>query len=376
MTTPTGKGLPARVLRRLRVRSQRLHTAASHDDAGSAAVVRGVTALQAQDARAAALGVRARSGGLMADDVVRAQVDERSIVRAWCMRGTLHLVPADQLRQLLAIFGPVFIRRARRRMAQLGLDDATVRGALPRIRVLLGETAPSTRHDIADALAAQGVPIDRDGQAPVHLVRRACLAGIAVETGTRDDEPVYGLLDQWLPGEPDTDRAAALAALARRYLSAHQPAGRDDFAAWSGLPVADVRAGWRAVADEAAPVDADRRLWCLADARDATDDGGTPSVRLLPAFDGYLLGYARRTHAVAPQHAQAVHPGGGIIRPTVLRDGTCVATWRIDRSRRLGRVIIRPFVALSDHVTAALDAEVADVGRFLGHRLVLDIEPS
>ncbi len=259
-------------------------------------------------------------------------------------------------------------------MTELGLDDGTIRRALPRIRELLSGPDPLTRHEIAGALATRGVQIDRAGQAPIHLVRRACLEGIAVEVGTRDGEPVYHLLDGWLPGEPCADRSAALARLARRYLDAHQPAGLGDFAGWSGLPAADVRAGWRAVAGDMTAFDAGGRLWCLGEPPPADGDRDEPTVRLLPAFDGYLLGYADRTHAVDDEHAAAVHPGGGIIRPTLVVDGVCVATWRIDRPRRVGRVVVRPLVALSSTVIGGLSTEVADIGRFLGQSMEVEFE--
>ncbi len=361
-------------VRAQRTRSQRLHAGAAHDRADVATVVREVAAIQAQDGRAALLGVRVRSGALVAGDVSTARALDRSIVRAWCMRGTLHLVPAGQLRELLAVFGPVFIHRSKRRLAQLGLDEDVCRRALPRVREVLGASGPLTRHEIAEALTNEGVAIDRDGQAPVHLVRRACLEGIAVETVARDGEPAYQLLDDWLPGDPCDDRAAALANLARRYLSAHQPAGVDDFATWSGLPAADVRAAWRALAGDLIATDADRQLWRLPEESPHAEAGGATSVRLLPAFDNYLLGYRERSHAVDPARWPAVHPGGGIIRPTVMLDGSCVATWRIDRSHRLGRVVVRPLGALPARATEGLRAEVDDVGRFLGAPLDLDFD--
>ena len=61
-------------------------------------VVRLVAGLQAQDAPAAALGVRARLAGVTASAVERARFEERSVARIWCMRGTLHLVPAEDAR--------------------------------------------------------------------------------------------------------------------------------------------------------------------------------------------------------------------------------------------------------------------------------------
>ena len=82
-------------------------------------------------------------------------------------------------------------------------------------------------------------------------------------------------------------------------------------------------------------------------------------VRLLPALDTYLLGYRTREFALAPEHARAVHPGGGWISPTVTVDGRVVGTWRLQPN---GTVAIAPF----DELPPDVDAEAADVRRFLG----------
>ena len=73
---------------------------------------------------------------------------------------------------------------------------------------------------------------------------------------------------------------------------------------------------------------------------------------LLPAFDPYLLGWRDRSFAVAPEHARTVHPGGGIIRATMVADGRVVGTWRRDR----GRVLLEPFAPLPRRVRGAFEA--------------------
>lgn len=86
-------------------------------------------AVQAQDPQAAALGLRTRTSGLTREALARALETERSLVRGWFMRGTLYLVPAAEVRPLLALLGPVLLRRSARRYRELGLDDATLQRA-------------------------------------------------------------------------------------------------------------------------------------------------------------------------------------------------------------------------------------------------------
>ena len=89
-------------------------------------------------------------------------------------------------------------------------------------------------------------------------------------------------------------------------------------------------------------------------------------VRLLPAFDTYLLGYRRRDLAVSPPLQHRLQRGGGWLHPAVVVDGRAVAAWSLRRSGLRGRLAVEPFEALTKAVRAGVDNEVADVGRFLG----------
>ena len=215
------------------------------------------------------------------------------------MRGTLHLVAAEDVPLMLAVFAPVHLARGQRRLTQLGLPPELAERSTAEAAAVL-EEGPLTRHELAARLRERGVPVDAEGQAPIHVVRRAALAGVLIEVG----EGRYGAFD---PG-PLPDRDAAVAELARRYAAAHAPATAEDFAAWSGLPAADVRGAWRDVEPPAGE----------------PEEGG---VRLLPAFDEWLLGWASRDLVLPRAHAGEVLRGG-IIRAVAIADGRVFATWR------------------------------------------------
>ena len=98
-----------------------------------------------------------------------------------------------------------------------------------------------------------------------------------------------------------------------------------------------------------------------------------PVVRLLPSFDTYLLGYRGRDFAVGPLHAKRINAGGGIVHPTVLVDGRARGTWRTQRRRDTLEVTLEPFDPLSPESKPGLEAEVADIGRFLDLKSTLRI---
>ena len=176
----------------------------------------------------------------------------------------------------------------------------------------------------------------------------------------------------WPIGWPWDRRSPAEEAvieLARRYLAAFGPAGPEDWAAWSGLLLTEGRAAWQALADELIAVEAAGRPAWLLTAQQMWLDAPPPAapvVRLLGGYDTYLLGYRTRDLVLAPAYARRIHPGGGIIHPALLVDGAVVGTWRLTRHRAGVEITVTPFAPLAPAVLPLLDAEAADMARFLG----------
>jgi hypothetical protein len=308
--------------------------------------VRTALAIQAQDTRSSRLGVRARSEGLVVGDVIRACDEERSVVRTWAMRGTLHMLAAEDVRWIVGLLGPEVLRRYERRRAGLGLTPDVCARILAAIPSVLGG-GPLSRAELVDALNVRGAGIDTSGQAPAHAVLLASASGLTCRGPDRSaDEPTYVLLDDWVAPEAPRERDAALAELARRFRAAHGPSDAADLRYWSGMPAADARRAWRLAGPPPPPPPED----------------GPPPPRLLPAFDGVLLGHRDRTPLVRPADAPKLTSGSWIL-PTVVAGGRAVGTWRRDR----GEVVLQPFASRLPRGSArALQAEVADVGRFLG----------
>jgi hypothetical protein len=360
--------LSAAHLRWLRLRAQGL--AGESATGGVAAVVRDRGGVQAQDATAAGLAVRARQPDLSAAGLVEARETSRSVVCTWAMRGTLHLVATADIDWLLPLLGPVAARRYAGRWLSLGLDDATYARAWAALRAALAHSGPLTRGEIVAALAQRDVRLQ--GQALPHLICRAALEGHVCIGPMHGAKPTYVLLDDWLHRASRgrrLSRERALAALARRYLAGYGPAGVDDFATWSGLPRQEARSGLQAIGTELVAVDAaGSQAWLLQTQVGWLREGPlcSPSVRLLPGYDPYLLGYRRRDLVVSAAHARLIHPGGGVLHPTLTVDGQAGGTWRWhDRPGEL-IVEVSPFQPLPAPVLAALEGEASAVIRYLG----------
>lgn len=348
-------------LRALRAGAQLLHRPEPRLPA--AEVVHRLVGVQAQALAPAALALRARTAGPTAVDVDVARVQERSIVRTWAMRGTLHLVAAEDVHWLRALLAPSCLPGAHRRLRQLGVERGGAEKAVSLIREFLTTEGPLTRAEIADRLAPHGIATG--GQAAFHLLRLAVLEGVACMGPDRDSEPAFVPLPDWVGPQRSREPQAALRELVRRYLAAYGPARPEDFAAWSGLRLTLAREAWGDLAElvEVQVEVEGSRMWLLRS--QAGERAPRGLVRLVPSFDTSLLGYRGRDLALPAAHAHRVFPGGGWLHPAVLLDGRAIATWRTDRRASGLRLTVEPFSRLDPALAPALDAEAADVARFL-----------
>jgi hypothetical protein len=331
-------------LRRARVAAQLLH----RPDRRPAVVdlVGRLLAIQAQDIGATPLALRARARDLTLADV-RAAREDRSVVRAWGPRCTLHLVTAADLPWLTALHVPQAVTGSMRRLAQEGVTGGVQTLARVVDRALDGQ-GPLSKAELGERLARHGVPAK--GQAIVHMAVLGAAHGMVVLGPDRQGKPSYVHTGDWIgrPLDLRIDRPAALVELARRYLMAHAPAAPEDLAAWSGLPLADCRQAFTGVGDDLVRVQPGD-LWRP---RTAPRPTRVP-VRLLPAYDEYLLGWRDRSLILDKAHTSSVWPGGGVLRPTVMSDGRIVGRWR-------GNAVD----LFDDCDAAALAAEQRDVARF------------
>jgi hypothetical protein len=346
-------------IRRLRTAAQHLHRPRRRSVVD---LVRHLTGIQAQVLSAAGLALRARTEGLTAEHVDRARLVDRSIVLTWAMRGTLHLIAAEDYGWLQPLVIKGGVANAHRRLKEEGVPADQPAKAVGLIARMLGQEGPLVRSEIAERLRRQG--IRTEGQAIAHLVWLAAAQGVICYGPDRDGERCFVLVRDWLGKQEAMQPEAALAELAVRYLTAHAPASPADMAFWSGLRLTDVKRAWTEIQDRLVTTETDRGpRWALRSHEGTAPPPGL--VRLLPAFDEYLLGWKERDVVVPAQHLTQVNRGGGWIHPVVLFDGRVVATWRKEGDG----LEIRPFTRLAPAVRRGGEIEIRDISRFLGKGL-------
>jgi hypothetical protein len=362
---------------RLRMRAQLL-THEPEESYGVAKIVQNVGGLQAQDSDAMALAVGVRGEELTTDDVAHALAEERTVVRTWGVRGTLHLLATKDLGWLLPLIGPVFQAASSRRLLELDLDDNTLTRGVAALRELLQGRGPMTKSEILYAL--QQRDIEPEGQAFIHLIRHAALGGVLCLGPDRGSKATYVLLSDWAKlGKPLSIEKAYM-TLTRRYLEAYAPTTPEDMGAWSGLPMVEIRKAWQTLKSVLLEVEVNGSpAWMLHSQATWLDEvrepdlEAEPVVRLLPAFDIFLLGYKKRDLILPPAYIKQVNAGGGMLKPVLLVNGRVVGTWKSYRKGDGLEVSVKMFEELEEDVHAALDEAGQKSGQFLQKEITVGI---
>lgn len=329
--------------------------------------VQAVIGVNAQLPSAMALSLRARVEGLTTHEIEKAQFEERNVVRTWCMRGTLHLLPAANLEWLLGSINPAQIQAGWRWLQKRGgLERDRAAQVLEAARTILKDNGPLTRNHLMETLAARyGPDVKSAAAGVVHLNGMLGQICFGPDHGAH---PTYAELESWLGRGVKDSLEPDLVRVARHYLRGYGPAAPHDLAGWWGMGLTQAKAAWAQLGEELVEVNAaGERGWMLQADLPALEDLQPPdqSVRLLPAFDTYLLGYKHRDFAVAPKYQGRVFHGGEIA-PTILIDGFAAGTWRYARSGKRMRIRATPFSAFTPEMRDGISAEAQDIGRFYG----------
>lgn len=168
-------------------------------------------------------------------------------------------------------------------------------------------------------------------------------------------------MDRWLPGGmPELPARAARAGLVRAWLAAFGPGTVADLRWWTGWTAASVRQALADVGPVEVALDGGTGLVLPGD--DAPVPPPEPWVALLPALDPTPMGWYGRDWYLGP-HAPALFDRSGNVGPTVWCDGRVVGGWA---QRPDGEVVYRLLEDIGSQASAAVDAEAAALGKWVG----------
>lgn len=272
-----------------------------------------------------ALGIRS-TGSPTLSEVDRAFAQGR-LVRSWTMRGTLHIIPAADVRWVLSVTGDRQRQQVAGRHRELGIDAQLLRRVEAALSVKLADGG-RTRAQLLDDIAALG--IDPTAQRGVHIIGALCVDAVLVQgpvvsrEGAVGREQLFVLADGYLPEAAAPDDA--LAELFVRYIDGHGPAGVADFAWWSGLTLGSAREALERGRHRVVEVDDGLFVSAARPRRAARADDWR--MLALPMFDEYYISYADRSPVADAEARESIGPGrNGMVRASLLSAGRIVGAW-------------------------------------------------
>src|SRR5438034_5579338 len=198
---------------RLRLRNQQI---AQHDFRTPAELVSHLGAVQAQDFAGGKWAIGLRLPNATGADIEGAIAD-RSIIRTWPMRGTLHFVPAADVRWMLALTALRVVAGQAGRYRQLELDERVFDAARSVLVKALSGGKELTRQTIYRLLEQSGIKLDGGRRLDAGQTRGLHVLGDHAQTGLicygrhQGKQPAFALLDEWIPPARLLDRDEALA---------------------------------------------------------------------------------------------------------------------------------------------------------------------
>jgi hypothetical protein len=335
-------------------------------------VVRDHVAVQAQVIGSAELAIHARVERMTRGDVRNALWRDRTLVKTWAMRGTLHLVASDELPELVAALGtrinwlrPVWLRYFEvTKEEMLALQDG--------IGDVLTDK-PMTRAALGDALAnhlGNAAFADRVTSSWGTFLKPAASRGFLC-FGPEDGRNVT-FVDprEWLGREMPEPSEDAIGVVIERQLAAFPGSSKGELARWWGVQGgAPLRKPIASLGDRVVEVLADgtKVLVRSDDVAELANIDPSTAVRLLPGFDPYTLSLQKEAEPLLPlARRPLVSRTAGWISQVVIVGGAVAATWT--HEVRKGRLAIQvaPWRRLTKAERLAVDDDAARIGAFLG----------
>jgi len=296
-------------------------------------------------------------------DVERALAD-RTIIRTWPMRGTLHFVAAADARWMLELLTPrIVANNGRLLLRYFDIDESVFARSKDLVTRALQGGGRLTRDAMYKMLAAGGVSAaSRHGR---HILWRLAQDGLICFGLREGKQQTFVLLDEWASKTKRMSRDESLAELTKRYFTSRGPATLQDFVWWSGLTTADARAGLEMAKRSLEQEAINGQTYWLASAPPATKDR-SPAAYLLPAFDEYTVAYKDRSAVLDPANTKQANSGNGMLYPTMVVDGQVVGTWKRTLKKDALAITPSPFAKLKRAETHAINEAAGRYGKFLG----------
>lgn len=332
-------------------------------------VVSELCGVQAQVLSGAALALWARVRDITFEDVKDALWKRRSLVKTWCMRGTLHLVSSTDLPTYVAALKTTQVIKTDWLTPEIGVDErkkitSTIRDAL--------DNRTLTRQQLAEEVVRR---LGLSSKTRAHMVsgwgnllQPAAQQGSLCFGPNEGSQVTFVRPDQWIGKWNEPGGPRAWKTILRRFFETYGPANHHDLGHWWALRPDKARTVIQHIVDDLAEVDFEgEKKWVLRkDLERIVDAEKIESVKLLPSWDGYVMFYHPRELFISKSNRERVFSQLRGNRPVLLINGVAGGIWEQKRKRGGIEIQVQPFEHLSSSQKDLIKEETASLGEFLG----------
>jgi Winged helix DNA-binding domain len=339
-------------------------------------VVAQLGGVQAQLMSSAELALWARIEDLEPEAVQRALWEERSLVKTWAMRGTLHLLPASELLlwQTVLILDRHYLRPSWLRYFEVSAED------LERLITAVAQALDGqllTREELVTEVSRLVGSKELGGklrQSWGTMLKPAAFRGYLCFAPSVGQNVRFTRPERWLDRWEAVETGQAEREVTQRFLAAYGPTTREVFGQWLGVPATRAGALIAALGEEVTAVDVEGTLaWMLAGQLKKIAAAEPPgSVRLLPAFDQYVLAASRHAANFLPgPFKDRIYRPQAWLSPVLLVDGRMDGIWKHERKGSRLVVQVEPFLDLPGWAQQGAEEEAKRLAGFMGRKLEL-----
>lgn len=333
------------------------------------AVASRLCGLHAQLLSSAELSLWARVEGLRQGAVQKALWQDRTLIKTWAMRGTLHLLPSNELPLWMgALATSKRYLRERAWMNNFGISLQQLDQITQAIIAGLDGRALTRDELVAEVERSTGIQIADSSWGTVF--KPAAFAGGLCFAPSAGQYVRFTKPEAFSKMDPDE----AAASVARRFLSAYGPATPADLGRWWNGGAGTARKWIGALGEEVVPVDLEgREAWMLAADVPGAQGPLTQAVNLLPAFDPYVVAASHHAEQIikGAERARVFRPQGWI-SPVLLVNGSIAGVWSHQTKGSTVTVVIQPFDRVPASVMRGAGREAERLASFLEGKLVLE----
>jgi hypothetical protein len=317
-----------------------------------------------------------RVSDLREGDVTRLLWQERKLVKIWAMRHTLHLVPATDYWEWIAVAStlpslsdPSWLRHLHLTDAEIGAVVEAIGEALGRGPLLRGELAREvaqlTGNPRVEELLQQGWGL---------LLKPACMHGMLCFAEGDGGRSRFTHPAAHLRLKKPARSRNGLRSLAKQFFSTCGPATARDFGRWLGLDSARTKQTMAELAEKLEPVDVEGEpAWMIAaDVAEAKNAQLERSVRLLPAFDPYVFAAGRNSerYLQGGEHKD-IYKGSAWYAPVLFAEGGFAGVWSMKKTPDRLSIAVEPFRAAPRWLKKGAEAEAALMAQSMDRKLEL-----